>query len=49
MNKIIIFESRTDSLRTFARLAAEEFRKIGYRVLMADMNEIGRASCRERV
>lgn len=39
MNKIIIFESRTDSLRTFARLAAEGFREIGYRVLMADMND----------
>lgn len=39
MNKIIIFESRTDSLRTFARLAAEGFRKIGYRILMADMND----------
>lgn len=39
MNKIIIFESATDSLRTFAWLMAEEFRKIGFQVLMADMQE----------
>lgn len=38
MNKIIIFESATDSLRTFARLMAEGFQEIGYQVLMADMN-----------
>lgn len=39
MDKIIIFESATDSLRTFARLMAEEFRQIGFQVLMADMQE----------
>lgn len=38
MNKIIIFESATDSLRTFACLMAEGFREIGCQVLMADMN-----------
>lgn len=37
MNKIIIFESATDSLRAFARQMAEGFREIGYQVLMADM------------
>ena len=30
MNKIIIFESKTDSLRTFARLMAEGFEEAGY-------------------
>lgn len=39
MKKIIIFESATDSLRTFARLMAEEFREIGLQVLMADMQD----------
>ncbi len=38
MNRIIIFESATDSLRTFARLMAEGFQEIGYQVLMTDMN-----------
>lgn len=37
MKKIIIFESATDSLRTFARLMAEGFREIGFEILMADM------------
>lgn len=37
MDKIIIFESATDSLKTFARLMAEGFREIGFQVLMADM------------
>lgn len=38
MERIIIFESATDSLRTFARLMAKGFREMGYQVLMADMN-----------
>ena len=37
MNKIIIFESKTDSLKTFARQMAEGFKEIGYQVLLADM------------
>lgn len=37
MKKMIIFESATDSLRTFARLMAKGFRESGYQVLMADM------------
>lgn len=37
MKKIIIFESATDSLKTFARLMAEGFRQSGCQVLMADM------------
>ncbi len=37
MEKIIIFESATDSLRAFAHLMAEGFREIGCQVLMADM------------
>lgn len=37
MNKIIIFESQIDSLRTFAQLMADGFRAIGYQVMMADM------------
>lgn len=37
MDKIIIFESATDSLKTFARFMAEGFRQVGYQVLMADM------------
>lgn len=40
MNKVIIFESATDSLRTFARLMAEGFWEIGYQVLMADMQDV---------
>lgn len=39
MKKIIIFESATDSLKTFARLMAEGFLEAGYQVLMADMKE----------
>lgn len=39
MNKIIIFESAIDSLRTFARLMAEGFREIGCQVLLADMSD----------
>lgn len=41
MNKIIIFESQTDSLRAFAQLMAEGFREAGYQVLMADMQNEG--------
>ncbi len=37
MKKIIIFESATDSLKTFAHLMAEGFRQNGYQVLAADM------------
>ncbi len=40
MDKIIIFESATDSLKTFARMMAEGFRDIGCQVLMADMQDI---------
>lgn len=43
MDKIIIFESATDSLKTFARLMAEGFREIGCQVLMADMQDEDRA------
>lgn len=39
--KIIIFESPTDSLKTFANLIAEGFLQANYEVLMADMqNEV---------
>lgn len=37
MRKIIVFESETDSLKTFAHLMAEGFCQCGYEVLMADM------------
>ncbi len=37
MEKIIIFESDTDSLRTFANLMAEGFKELGWQVLRADM------------
>ncbi len=47
MNKIIIFESRTDSLRTFAQLMAEGFEEIGYQVLLADMQK--EAQAREEI
>ncbi len=43
MNKIIIFESKTDSLRTFARLMAEGFEEAGYQVLLADMQREAQA------
>ncbi len=39
MKKIIIFESETDSLRTFAHLMAEGFQERGCQVLMADMRQ----------
>ncbi len=42
MKKIIIFESATDSLRTFARQMAEGFRETGFQVLMADMQDEGK-------
>lgn len=37
MKKIVIFESQIDSLRRFAILMSEGFRKIGYQVLLTDM------------
>ena len=47
MKKIIIFESATDSLRSFARLMAEGFREIGFSVLLADMDD--QAAVREKI
>lgn len=47
MNKIIIFESKTDSLSTFARLMAEGFEEAGYQVLLADMQR--EAQAREEI
>lgn len=47
MKKIIIFESATDSLRSFARLMAEGFEEIGFSVLMADMAD--QALAREKI
>lgn len=43
MEKIIIFESATDSLKTFAGLMAEGFQGRGYQVLMADMQDVDKA------
>ena len=39
MERIIIFESETDSLRTFAHLMAEGFHERGCQVLLADMGQ----------
>ncbi len=47
MNKIIIFESQIDSLRTFAQLMADGFRERGYQVLTADMQN--ESETREKV
>ena len=47
MNKIIIFESQTDSLRTFAWLMAAGFRERGYQILMTDMRK--EAQAREQI
>ena len=35
--KIILFQSTTDSLNTFAKLMAEGFKQAGYDILLTDM------------